>query len=187
MGALPKSTYVSPEDYLLFENDRDDNAEKCEYSNGQIYMMAGASRSHNRTTGKMFALLFNHLEGSDCQVFQSDMKVGIQTLGDTRYYYPDVQVTCEDETNTHYNTSPCLIVEVLSSSTSRTDRTEKLAGYRLISALREYVLCSQDSPLVEVYRRANEWQRETYNSGQQFHLASVGLDVTVDDLYGFLR
>jgi len=31
MGALPQSTDVSPEDYLLLENDRADNAEKCEY------------------------------------------------------------------------------------------------------------------------------------------------------------
>lgn len=115
------------------------------------------------------------------------MKVGIQTIGDTRYYYPDVQVTCEEETEGHFNTSPCLIVEVLSGSTARKDRTEKLTGYRLLPTLQEYVLCSQDTPIVEVYRRRAEWQVERYLSGQNFLLESVGLEVAVDGLYRFLR
>lgn len=186
MSTATKPLYVSPEEYLYYENDRNDNAEKCEYANGVVYMMAGASRSHNRVSGAFFAQLFNHLAGSPCQVFQGDMKVAIQALHDTRFYYPDVQVTCEEETNSHYNTSPCLIVEVLSNSTARTDRNEKLSGYRLIPALQEYVLCAQDSPLVEIHRRRTEWQRESFTGGQTFRLESVGLSINVDELYAFL-
>jgi Uma2 family endonuclease len=185
MSALAKSAYLSPEDYLLGENDRPDGI-KYEYANGKTYMMAGASRGHNQVSMTFAALLFNHLRGSPCQVSQSDMKVGIQTLNDTRYYYPDVQVTCEEETETHFNTSPCLIVEVLSSSTARKDRTEKLAGYRLIPALQEYVLCSQDTPVVEIYRKRTEWQMELYTRQQRFLLESVNLEMQVDDLYRFL-
>lgn len=185
MSILAKPTYLSPEDYLLGENDRPDGI-KYEYMNGQVYAMAGASRGHNQVSMTFAALLFNHLRGSRCQVSQSDMKVGIQTIGDIRYYYPDVQVTCEEETETHFNTSPCLIVEVLSSSTARKDRTEKLAGYRLIPALQEYVLCSQDTPAVEMFRRRTEWQVERYLSGQNVLLESVNLEITVDDLYRFL-
>ena len=47
MGALPKSSYVTPEEYLLGENDRPDG-QKYEYVNGQIYAMAGASRGRSR-------------------------------------------------------------------------------------------------------------------------------------------
>ncbi|HPQ97297.1 MAG: Uma2 family endonuclease [Thiothrix sp.] len=187
MNALPKSTYVSPEEYLLYENDRDDNGEKCEYLNGQVYMMAGASRNHNRVSMNFAALLFNHLKGNPCQVFQSDMKVAIQTPNDTRFYYPDVQVTCEPESNSHYNTAPCLIVEVLSNSTARTDRNEKLSGYRLLPSVQEYVLCLQDATLVEIYRRRTDWVPEYFTAGQTVRLESIGLDVVVDDLYDFLR
>ncbi len=187
MSAAAKPIYISPEEYLYHENDRDDNAEKCEYANGLVYMMAGASRNHNRVAGTLFNALFNHLAGSKCQVFQGDMKVAIQTHSDTRFYYPDVQVTCEEESNSHYNTSPCLIIEVLSNSTARTDRNEKLSGYRLIPALQEYVLCTQDAPLVEIHRRQNDWQRESFVSGQSFRLESVGLETSVDDLYSFLQ
>lgn len=185
MGAAPKSVYISQEEYLLGENDRADG-QKYEYNNGQIYAMAGASRGHNRVSGNFFLALSLHLRGSRCEVFQSDMKVGIETLGDTRYYYPDVQVTCEEETATYYNTSPCLIIEVLSDSTAQKDRTEKLAGYRLISVLQEYVLCSQEAPYIELYRRRTEWGKEIFTEGQKFTLESVGLEMEVNALYGFL-
>ena len=185
MTALPKSTYMTPEEYLQWEISRGDE-EKYEYVDGQVYAMAGASRSHNRIAMKFANLLFNHLEGSPCEVFQSDMKVGIRSLETNRYYYPDVQVSCAKETESYINTSPCLIIEVLSDSTAYKDRTEKLAAYRLLASLQEYVLCSQDTPHIEVYRRAGEWQREIYTAGQVLLLVSVGLEIAVDDVNRFL-
>lgn len=185
MGALPEPNYFSPEDYLLWENDQPEGI-KHEYVNGRIYAMTGASRAHNGLSMRLAVRLFNHLEGSKCHVFQSDMKVGIQTLGNNRYYYPDVQVSCEEEQASHFNTAPCLIIEVLSDSTAKRDRTEKMAGYRLIPELQEYLLCSQDSPHIEVYRRRADWAPEVFGAGQTLTLESVGLDVSVDDIYGFL-
>lgn len=187
MGAVPQTNYVAAEDYLRLENDRADDGTRCEYNNGQVYAMAGASRNHNLLSGALFAQLYIHLRDTRCQVFQSDMKVAIETLGDTRFYYPDVQVSCEEETDTYVNKSPCLIIEVLSVSTVQTDRAEKLTGYRLIPALQEYVLCSQDSPYLEIYRRRSEWKMEYFTTGQVVCLESVGLDVGVDELYNFLR
>ncbi len=185
MGAASQSSYISAEEYLLGENDRPDSG-RYEYVNGQIYAMAGASRGHNRVAGALFVALSLHLKNRPCEVFQSDMKVAIQTLSDTRFYYPDLQVTCEEETATYYNTSPCLIIEVLSEATARKDRTEKLMGYRLIPALQEYVLCSQDTPYIEIYRRRSEWGKEIYTEGQSFTLESIALEMAVNELYGFL-
>jgi Uma2 family endonuclease len=185
MSALPKPLYLSPEQYLLDENDSASGV-RYEYVNGQTYAMAGASRGHNRVVGRFFLRLATHLENSGCDVFQSDMKVGLQRKDDTRFYYPDIQVSCEDENDAYYNTSPCLIVEVLSESTARKDRTEKLFAYQGIASLQEYVLCSQDTPNVEVYRRSTGWQRERFNDGQRFLLASANLEVSVDDIYYFL-
>ncbi|HPE59896.1 MAG TPA: Uma2 family endonuclease [Thiolinea sp.] len=185
MSVLPKTGYISPEAYLLGENDRADGI-KYEYVNGVVYAMAGASRAHNIVTGEFFALLRNHLKGSHCRAYTSDMKVGIRSLREDHFYYPDVQVSCADEQDRYYNSSPCLIVEVLSDSTARIDRYEKLIAYRLLPALQEYVLCSQSSPAVEIYRRRTEWQTEYFVSGQTFQLESVGLEIVVDELYEFL-
>lgn len=185
MSALPKFDYLSPEAYLLVENDRLDGI-KYEYVNGQVYAMAGASRAHNIVAGEFFAILRNHLKGSRCRAYLSDMKVGIRSAHDARFYYPDVQVSCVAETNRYYNTSPCLIVEVLSESTARLDRTEKLLAYQSIASLQEYVVCSQDTPSVEVYRCRTGWQCERFSDGQPFRLESVDLVIQVDDLYDFL-
>lgn len=185
MSALPNSLYLSPDAYLLGENDRID-AMKYEYVNGQVYAMAGASRNHNILTGEFFALLRNHLRGKACRAYQGDMKVGIQTASEQHFYYPDVHVTCAEENNRYFNTAPCLIIEVLSESTARVDRYEKLIAYRLLDSLQEYVLCSQETVHVEIYRKHTEWKAEYFLAGQNFTLESVGLTLGVNELYEFL-
>ncbi len=184
--ALSRHSPVSPEQYLLDENDNPGGI-RHEYVNGHVHAMAGASRGHNRVASKLALRLGTHLESSRCEVFQSDMKVGIRRQDDVRFYYPDIQVTCEEESNAYYNTSPCLIIEVLSESTARKDRTEKLLTYQSIASLLEYVLCSQDTPIMEIYRRRNHWQRERFADGENLLLESVDLTISVDDLYGFLQ
>lgn len=185
MSAVPHSQYIAPEAYLLGENDRADDL-KYEYVNGQVYAMAGASRNHNRLSRNLTTRLDVHLRGSRCEAFQGDMKVGIKTANEQHFYYPDVHVTCQPETNRYYNTAPCLIVEVLSDSTARIDRYEKLVAYRLLSSLQEYVLCSQEIPHVEIYRQRTEWQAEYFVTGESFTLESVGLTLAVNELYEFL-
>ncbi len=148
--------------------------------------MVGASRNHNRVAMRFSTRLSLHLEDGPCEVFQADMKVGIRTEGENHFYYPDIQVSCEEEADKYYNHSPCLIVEVLSESTARTDRTEKLSAYTKLASLQEYVLCSQDSPAVELYRKRAGWEAEYYGGGQNFMLESVGLEMKENDLSSFL-
>ena len=175
-------TIVTPEAYLLMENDNNTGT-RHEFVNGLVYAMVGASRDHNRVSGRLFVRLSQHLQGTRCEPFQSDMKVKTQRGNDMRFYYPDVQVVCEEETDRYYNEQPCLIVEVLSDSTQRTDRTEKLMAYQTIESLQEYVLLSQDSPCLEIYRRRSEWQREIFTAKQSVTLESVGLRLVVEELY----
>jgi Uma2 family endonuclease len=190
MSAILQSDDISPAEYLLSENDNIEGI-KHEYVDGRVYAMAGASRNHNRLSGRLYAGLFNHLEDSPCEVFQSDMKVGINPAGKKRvgssyFYYPDIQVTCEPEDDNYYNRSPCLIIEVLSNSTARIDRSEKLTAYKQLESLQEYVLCSQDSPVIELHRRSKDWQGEHIVSGGVLTLESIGLSIEVDELYSFL-
>lgn len=172
----------TPEAYLLLENDNLLET-RHEYVNGLIYAMAGASRAHNRVVRRIMRCLDQHLEGTPCEPFQSDMKVKVQRANDVRFYYPDVHVTCEQETDRYYNEHPCLIVEVLSDSTQRVDRTEKLLAYPMIESLQEYVLLSQDSPYLEIYRRRTDWQRESFAGSDSVTLESVGLVLVVEELY----
>ena len=79
--------------------------------------------------------------------------------------------------------NPLLIVEVLSPSTRGTDLNEKLDSYKQIKSLLEYVVVSQDTPWVRVYRRRNNWQLETFGAEQNLILESIDMELPVTDIY----
>ena len=97
-------------------------------------------------------------------------------------------MVCCDAGNreTYYREKPCLIIEVLSSSTERQDRFEKFFFYQRIPALQEYLLLSQDIREATLFRRARAWQPEVYHEGE-IYLASVGLTVSMEALYRRVR
>jgi hypothetical protein len=49
--------------------------------------------------------------------------------------------------------------------------------------LKEYVLLSQDSPYLEIYRRRTDWQRECFVGTQEVMLESVDFTILVEALY----
>jgi Uma2 family endonuclease len=117
-----KFTLICAADYLAAEND---GTWRHEFVNGAVYAMAGASDRHNLIRGNLAALLLGHTP-EQCEVFSAEMKLRIKSNTDERYYYPDVFVVrdpndCERYTRDH----AVLVVEVLSPSTDRADRTEK--------------------------------------------------------------
>jgi Uma2 family endonuclease len=82
-------------------------------------------------------------------------------------------------------TNPTVLVEVLSDSSEAYDRGEKFAHYRRIASLREYVLVSQRRSRVEVYERGDgrHWTLSEYVAGERAAIASVGVEVDVDEIY----
>jgi Uma2 family endonuclease len=175
-----KFTYISVETYLAMEND---GTWRNEFVNGVAYAMAGTSDRHNLISGSAFIKVAGIIK-KPCQAFMADMKVRIKTNDDERYYYPDVFVSClENDRASHHRDSPRLIVEVLSSSTERTDRTEKFEAYTSIPTLEEYVLVSQDAVELELFRRRTAWRREHYVVDNVVTLESIGLSVSVSTFF----
>jgi Uma2 family endonuclease len=175
---------ISFEDYLAGERDVDF---RSEFVDGQIYAMAGASETHNTLSASFFLAIGNHLM-DDCRAWQSDMKVIGNNESKDFAYYPDIMAACGENTGDQYaRTNPILIAEVLSPSTQRTDLTEKLYNYTSISSLIEYVLISQDVPLVRLYRRRQAWKLENYYAEDRFALESMGIEVDVMTIYQRVR
>jgi Uma2 family endonuclease len=156
-----------------------------EFVDGRIYAMAGASLRHNEICLDAAILLKDHLRGGPCRTFIEAVKVQIaDDLGES-YYYPDVVVTCEAaDDNSHIVRSPNLIIEVLSPSTSRNDRGEKLATYKRMPSVEEIVYIEQDWPEILVLRRSDGWKKHIYSQPESpVHLESIDLTVTVSDFY----
>ncbi|MEZ5538166.1 MAG: Uma2 family endonuclease [Thiolinea sp.] len=170
---------ISVEEYLAGERISEI---KHEYVDGQVFAMAGASRRHNLIGANILALLWIQLQGKPCYPISADM---LLKTGGTKYRYPDLQIICDDEPSDdeYVNENPVLIVEVLSRSTRRLDKTEKRAEYLAIPSLQEYVLIEQDVAEIEVQRRSNDWHSEYYYLGQDVHFESVDVTLSVEAVY----
>ena len=82
--------------------------------------------------------------------------------------------------------SPCLIVEVLSESTERIDRGEKLYNYRQINSLQTYMLIAQEQRRVEIYSRGEgaSWSFRSFSDpDEKIELPCPPTTVTLAQIY----
>ncbi|NOR79312.1 MAG: Uma2 family endonuclease [Methyloprofundus sp.] len=177
MLAKKENDFIGAEDYLQSELNRDT---KHELINGKISAMAEASKNHERLSGNIYAEFRHHLKGSPCEMFSSDMKLKVSS----NFFYPDVMVVCDDNTeNDYYTESPAIVVEVLSKSTRRIDETIKLMSYINIPSVQEYVIIEQDVVDIQVLRRSENWLPKHYFLGDEVEFASIDLVLSVEDIY----
>ena len=184
MSALPESL-LTPQEYLARERRAET---KSEYLRGEVFAMTGASRQHNLIAGNVAAELHQRLRDRPFEIYQSDMRVKVSPTG--LYTYPDVTVVCgepefEDaQVDTLLN--PKVLVEVLSPSTADYDRGRKFTHYRRLSSLHEYLVISQDRPLVEHYVRQGQdaWVLTEERSLQAaVDLPSIDCQLPLSEIY----
>jgi len=183
--AQPK-LYITEEMYLQRERT---SLEKCEYYNGDVYAMAGASEQHNIIAMNLAALLHAHLRGRSCRAYPSDMRVKVLKTG--LHTYPDFTITCgqslfSDPEKRDTLINPVVIMEILSPSTERYDRGVKFQHYRTIDTLQEYILIAQDRHHVERFTRQenNEWLlSETIGIEGVAPVASIQALLQLHDIY----
>ncbi len=147
------------EEYIKIEQE---NNQKYEYHDGFIVAMSGGTLNHSRIGGNIHGKIWSLLDSDSkkCEVFSSDTKLAIEV--ENKYLYPDVMIICgevkESEHQNHAVTNPKVIVEVVSKSTGKYDKSGKFGLYRQIESLEYYVLVEQDKPQVEVHRKMNTEQ-----------------------------
>jgi Uma2 family endonuclease len=138
--------------------------ERHEYLDGQVYAMAGESLQHAAICINLSGVLRIQLLGGPCQVFSKDVKVRsgplpvITSSKKGLFSYPDILVVCgQPEVLDQHNDvvmNPRVIIEVLSPSTERFDRTHNFMRYReWLPSLTDYVLVAQNQPLIEQFSR----------------------------------
>ena len=188
MSAIVKPKWLSYAEYLERERVA---ATKNEYYAGEIIAMAGGSRRHNSITGNIFAALYTKLTYASCRPFLSDQRIRISQLD--LGTYPDLSVVCGelegDMIDPEAITNPCVLVEVLSPSTESYDRGKKFDFYRQIDSLEEYVLVSQQEPIVERFKRQpnGDWLLTVYKGLEAtLNLTSIQTDLQLQDIYRFV-
>lgn len=173
---------MTPEEYLEWEAKQE---LRHEYIDGEIVAMTGGSLSHNDIALNFYTALRPHLRQRGCRVNVSDVKV--QANQDSRYFYPDLVVSChpDDLKSRQFINYPKVIIEVLSPSTASYDRTKKLRYYRQIPSLQEYVLVDSEEIAVEVYHRGEGkmWHYYEYEDGDAMALESIEFECAIQLLY----
>ncbi|MEM1168360.1 MAG: Uma2 family endonuclease [Cyanobacteria bacterium P01_H01_bin.35] len=181
---------MTPEEYLAWEEQQ---PMKYEYVNGEVYRMTRETLSHNDIALNLASALKSNLQGKSCKVQTADTKVGAAT--NDHFFYPDVVVSCDrrDRESRDIFYYPCLIVEVLSSSTEAFDRSKKFEHYRQIETLKEYILIDSEKICIECYQfnEKNKWELTIYPlhkiaySQQEFSvkLESINFELTSSLLY----
>lgn len=180
MGTAQQRTLLSVAEYL----DREQRSQvKHEYAAGRVFAMAGASERHNRITGNLFALLHAATRHGNCVTYMSDMRLQIDEV----IYYPDLMLCCDEGDDDPYlKRAPCLVVEVLSDSTERIDRGEKLYNYRQVPTLQGYLLLSQDRIHADLYRRneGGQWLLQTWTeAADRLSLPCLTAPLTLAQIY----
>lgn len=180
----PARQHIAFDEYVRMEEM---SPIRHEWLDGAVWAMAGGTPGHAAISVNVSTTLSNQLRGKPCRVFGSDLRVRVRATG--LGTYPDVSVICGkvqlDSHDARKSTAlnPKVLVEVLSASTERYDRGEKLEHYKKISSLEEIVMVSTSGRQVEVWRRGKAgWRRTEHRSGSAT-LTSIGCELALAEVY----
>jgi Uma2 family endonuclease len=160
---------------------------RYELIEGIVYDMTGSTPEHSAISSNVEGLLREQLGISGpCRIHRDQY---VATPGKPPVA-TDVVLTCDladwdknKRLKPFMIQSPLIVVEVLSPSTERYDRTEKFARYMRCPTLEVYILVSQDEQYIEVYRRSTGWKQERFSGGQVIKLEQLDLELQVGSIY----
>jgi Uma2 family endonuclease len=143
--------------------------------------MTGGTLAHEVIGGNIRTALQNRLGGGPCRVLGPTLK--IEVAG--RIRYPDAFVSCTEVVmKTTVVTDPVVVFEVLSESTSRTDRIEKLREYGATPSIQHYVILEQDAMAAMVFvRKGADLVAQTLTAEDVLLLPEIGVEVPLAAFY----
>ena len=160
---------------------------RYELIDGFVYDMTGSTPEHSAIIENIVSLFREQLGRSGpCRTHRDQYVV----IPGKPPVVPDVVLTCDrgdwdkdKRLRPFMIRSPLIVVEVLSPSTERYNRTEKFARYMRCTTLEVYMLVNQNEQHVEVYRRSNSWMQERFSVGQTIELDQLDLELPLESIY----
>lgn len=170
-------TEITVDEYLEAEEEAE---VRHEYVYGEIFALADKNITHSLIGTNTVRLLAN-AAGPGCRVHGSNMRLRVE---ERLFYYPDAMVVCEPPANDLYETSPCVVVEVLSPTTARNDRLEKRFAYPSLPSLQLYLLIeSRRRGVTGYYRETAGWQERRFGLEEAIPVPCVGASFNFGELY----
>ena len=131
---------------------------RAELIDGQLYLMAPPSRSHQTISRELFTRIDTYIKSKDgvCEPFFAPFAVFLNA-DDKNYVEPDICVICEPDKLTEKGCSgaPDWVIEIVSPNSRRMDYYTKLFKYRT-AGVREYWIVDQEKDRILVYNFEGE-------------------------------
>lgn len=186
MGYALESRPMTADEFLAWEETQ---TLKHEFVRGEVFAMTGGVDRNNTVAINLLVVLRQHLRGTPCRVYGSDVKLRVDAAD--CFFYPDVMVTCSgtDLGQRRLKREPVLVVEVLSPSTAAFDRGEKFADYRQLPSLSEYLMVDVERRNCDLHRKGPDglWVLHPSGPDDAVHLASLDLVVSAAELWADLE
>jgi Uma2 family endonuclease len=144
--------------------------------------MTGGTFAHAAIQRNLAIALGSRLRGKPCQFVGSDLKFQV---AERHIRYPDGMVLCSpiDRAATVVH-DPIVVFEVLSPSTTRSDRIVKAREYQATPSVQRYVMLEQDSVGATVYARLRDsWTHEILIADSVLALPEIGIELPLAELY----
>jgi Uma2 family endonuclease len=143
--------------------------------------MTGGTEAHEIIQNNLVAALNARLRGTPCRAYGSNLKIRVAD----RIRYPDAFVVSSPVVpRGTVRDDPVVVFEVLSPSTARTDRVEKMHEYWETPSIQRYVLIEQDAVSAMAFvREGGGWSGRVLWSGSVLALPETGTELPLDELY----
>lgn len=145
--------------------------------------MTRGTVNHGLIASNLESALRSRLRGGACRPLR---EAGLATVGDS-VRYPDILVT-RSKVAGEARTVPGAVVvfEVLSATSGRVDRIEKVREYKAVASIRCYLVVEYASPGVTVLRREapdQDWTATALMGEETLSLPEIGIELPVAELY----
>ena len=126
---------LTAEDYLSAERR---SAIKNELQDGKVIAKAAANRWQNLIAANVTVAVGSRLPGHRGEIYVNGMRVQLKS---NRFCYPDVVIVNTEpifaDAQSDVLLNPTIVVEIFSSKTNNSNKTERLESYLAMDSIRE--------------------------------------------------
>jgi Uma2 family endonuclease len=181
MSSARRQPRMTREEFLYWAEAQD---QRYEFDGFEPVAMTGGTLDHSRIAGNIHFALRLRLNGTRCWPLGPD--AGVATVGDA-VRYPDALVTRTRGLGTDRIVPGVVVVfEVLSPTSGRTDRIDKLREYQAVPSIRRYVILEHTSVGLVVHSRAtgdDPWVAAALTTGDILRMPEIGIEVPIAEFY----
>ena len=158
-----------------------------EQATGKFQPKMSGNRWHNLIATNTAIAVGSRLAGNRAEIYVNGMRV---QLRNDLVCYPDVVIVSGAPQFTDDNSdilrNPTIVIEIFSSATDPSDKTQKLESYLAIASVKDCFLVKADEMRVEHYARQNakQWLYRIYDERDDvISLDSINLKISLAEIY----